>query len=264
VRSLLRSVAAGELRPPAGRARPPVVTPGGAEHSFARVSVLQRQPRRRPRPARPALNDYPTRDRCREPEVSIVIAAFNQGLREVAQARNRVVDYLTTGSDRANCALVRSALRRHFGWTEAVRQELMFPDIPCHILQVFDDLLAAPPTPETWCQTPPPPRTEQGVHVLANAGGDPNVYTFFGRFFHNADAGLQALTAIHEMMHKPIGMSDTAYRFQPHYGSSPRSMQNNPDSFASLAHDLGSEHPVVGNNPCRNGVLPSGTTTACR
>ena len=204
----------------------------GASHN-----ELQRQSQTRCNP--------PESNPCPEPRFNVVLEAFRTGSNFLANARNRMSGYVNAPAAGAN-QLAARALRRHFRWTEAIRQQLTYPDIPAIVLQTIDNSLVNIQSPigaDCPATTPPSDRDGAVLHARSpSTWSGSNCYIFYPGFFagRNASANRRrGKTAVHEMMHRWEGMSDTAYEFESTYPLQPRAAQNNADSFAALIRDLG-------------------------
>lgn len=202
-------------------------------------SDLGKQKVQRTRCDPPEPNPCPTRP------FNMVMDAFQLASNWLPGARDKITDYIAAPSDQANQSAAR-ALRRHFHWTEAIRQDLIFPDIPRMVLQTINssftnirDPIGADCAPVV---TSSPDRDGGVLHARAPSTWNGNCYIFYPPFFAGRGASgnrRRARTALHEMMHRWHGMSDVAYEWERSYPPEARAAQSNADSYASLIRDLG-------------------------
>lgn len=190
----------------------------------------------------PPMNPCPTTGRHSRQQ--IVLTAFQTASNWLPNARLRIEQYMEDPGNRANRRAAQ-ALRRHFSWTEAVRSNPPYPDIPQHIIQVIDRTLRNITVPiQPACPSQPrlEPRGNDHMRVFASSPGAwerSNCYEFYPDFFTRTTATRRAKTALHEMMHSWENMRDIAYDWEGSYPPHVRAAQFNADSFAALIRDLG-------------------------
>lgn len=177
--------------------------------------------------------------RCPGTRVSTVVSAFQEAASCLPQAKLRIENYINVPIDRTN-HLAASALRQHFSWTEDIRQQLPYPDIPQMVLSVINNSLSNITQPiHAFC----PPTPSSTVHRRDIYAGSPtawagtNCYEFYEPFF--TERAPRGKISIHEMMHSWESMNDVAYEGDDDYPPNARAAQNNADSYAALIRDLG-------------------------
>lgn len=177
--------------------------------------------------------------RCPDDRVSIVINAFQQTASWLPQAKLRIENYISAPTNGRN-GLAASALLRHFNWTEAIRQQNIYPDIPQIVLSIINRALNNITNPiHSFC--PPAPSSDvpdRDIYAGSpTAWASTNCYEFYQPFF--ADTAPRGKIAIHEMMHSWEAVSDISYEGDDNYPPNVRAAQNNADSYAALIRDLG-------------------------
>lgn len=188
--------------------------------------------------------DPPPANPCSGRPLRSVIQAFQTASNWLPNARQRMQSYIADPTARNNRPAAQ-ALLRHFNWTEAVRSQLIYPEIPGDIVQVIDRTLTNITVPlGPNCPTTPRQgiRGNDHTRVFASSPGvweRTNCYDFYPDYFTRTTAVRRAKTALHEMMHSWEEMSDIFYAWESGYPGDVRNAQSNADSYASLIRDLG-------------------------
>jgi len=173
-----------------------------------------------------------------------ILKAFETAAIWLPGAKQKMEDYIQDEKAKkkllpANKKAVH-ALWNHFMWTQNVRKQLVYPDIPKIVLEVINDLIdklsTVPICPH--CPRTAPKGTEHAASP--NAWANTNCYEFFPAFFKDSRI-LRAQIAVHEMVHswRGVGAVETyEHEGPPKYPPPPVVARNNPDSFAALIRDL--------------------------
>jgi len=178
---------------------------------------------------------------CPQRRFNQVVTAFQTASGWLATAHDTMEAYLANPSARSN-RRVANALRRHFGWTENIRQQATFPDIPRMVLNTINNALRNITVPiGADCPSTTPASDREGGILHARTPttwNGSNCYTFFPPFFTRATAPRRATTVLHEMMHRWEGMTDILYEWEDGYPPPARSAQSNAESYAAMIRDL--------------------------
>ena len=173
-----------------------------------------------------------------------IFKAFKEAANWLPGAKQKMENYIS--DEKAKKKLLPAnkkavdALWNHFMWTQNVRKQIIYPDIPKIVLEVINDLIdklsTVPICPH--CPRTAPKGTEHAASP--NAWANTNCYEFFPAFFKDSLI-LRAQIAVHEMVHswRGVGAVETyEHEGPPKYPPPPAVAKNNPDSFAALIRDL--------------------------
>jgi hypothetical protein len=187
---------------------------------------------------------------CTESQNKVILQAFKDASAMLARAEEPMIKYI----NKPSAGKVARALKKHFKWTEAIRQQAPkdvkdFPDVPANVLKVIRNLLTKISHPfGAICS--PDQQLREAVnarfprelrHILAAAlQDDTNCFMYTPDYFKKKAVD-RAKTVIHEMCHSWAHMgADGSYEDDPAYPVSIRSASENPDSYACLIRDIGS------------------------
>jgi hypothetical protein len=182
---------------------------------------------------------------CKGEQLQAVTRAFDDAKIWLPRVQKVMIAYTQAPADRANRG-VAAALKTHFAWSEEIRKELSFPEVPGTVLDTIRKLQAKIGVPfGASCgveQRDPDPRWKGDLaKVLAAAVLErSNCFMYTPNYF-GKDAKTRAKVVIHEMCHSWLDMDDVVYEFEQSYPGGIRQAFNNADSYAGLIRDLGSK-----------------------
>jgi hypothetical protein len=180
---------------------------------------------------------------CRGGNINTIKIAFKEAKRWLPRAKRVLQEYVKR-PDNPRSKIARDALSKHFRWSEDVRKNIIFEDLPGNtipavidrLIQNIDKPIAATCYSTSNFFSP----DDKDIRILLANAPRPNTNHFgFAPAFFKKDRVYQATIIIHEMLHSWEGMNDILYEFNIGYPPERHAAATNPDSYAGLIRDLG-------------------------
>jgi hypothetical protein len=181
---------------------------------------------------------------CSPDRQKVVRAAFIEAKAWLPHVQRQVAAYINAPGKKKSRPVAK-ALKKHFDWTEKIREQVTFSDAPRIVVAQINLLLTKidiPPFNANCLSsgaTGQPDLSEIAAEVQSDQIGT-NCFSYAPAFFgkKTSPEGRIAIV-IHEMLHSWAGMPrDIAYEGKRDYPPRVGNAVENPASFAGLIRDL--------------------------